>query len=161
MEKLLKRTITEAVSVDVCEPTMELGVTLHRVVSMVIQFHPAGYKPATHTDHRGSPVAIGSNICTSVRVSQVCSFTCALCSRSSERPGRRSSAAVCPNRGRSSLRGRTGFDRKSWPIPWRGEGVMSPDQNRQPGRTRPGNTTDLTLLVCSPLCGSCYFLHFT
>lgn len=34
---------------------MELRVTLHRVVSMVIQIHPAGYKPATHTDHRGSP----------------------------------------------------------------------------------------------------------
>lgn len=55
---VIKRTVTEAVSVDVCEPTMELRVTLHRVVSMVIQIHPAGYKPATHTDHRGSPVAI-------------------------------------------------------------------------------------------------------
>lgn len=51
---IIKLTVTEAVCVDVCEPTMELRVTLHRVVSMVIQIHPSGYKTATHRSQRNS-----------------------------------------------------------------------------------------------------------
>lgn len=114
---------------------MSQEVRLHRIVTShfpELNMWSLPWRQSCWTSSNISKIVSSLRLSTDVHL-----FTCAARPRPSVRPGRSSSAAVCPPRGPSGLQGHTETDKKPSVTLGTGELPPPPDRSWWPAGTRP------------------------